>query len=68
MFSGAIADNIKMLKPEATEQEICQVLKTACAWEFVEGLEEGINTPVRETWPSFFTGTKINAYRLLEHY
>ena len=58
MFSGTIADNIKMLKPEATEQEIIQVLKTACAWEFVEGLEEGINTPVRELGRRFSQGQK----------
>ena len=58
MFSGTIADNIKMLKPEATEQEIIQVLKTACAWEFVERLEEGINTPVRELGRRFSQGQK----------
>ncbi len=48
LFSGTIADNMRMLKPDATDDEVIEALKIACAWEFVYPLEEGINTQVNE--------------------
>ena len=48
LFSGTIADNMKMLRPDASDEEIIEVLKTACAWEFVTQLEKGIHTEVSE--------------------
>lgn len=58
LFSGTIAQNIAMVKPEATEEEIIEALKTACAWEFVAQLEEGIYTSVRELGRRFSEGQK----------
>lgn len=58
LFSGTIAQNIAMVKPDATEDEIIEALKTACAWEFVEQLEEGIHTSVRELGRRFSEGQK----------
>lgn len=58
LFSGTIAQNIAMVKPDATEEEIIEALKTACAWEFVEQLEEGIHTSVRELGRRFSEGQK----------
>ncbi len=37
-----------MAKEEATDEEIVEALKTACAWEFTEALPMGINSSVRE--------------------
>ena len=48
IISGTIAENLRMVKEEATEEEMIQALKTACAWEFVEKMKNGIDTPVRE--------------------
>ena len=42
MFSGTIAENMRNVKPEATDEEIVEALKLACAWEFVEKLPDGI--------------------------
>lgn len=58
LFSGTIADNMRMVKPDATDEEIRSVLEAACAWEFVEKLEEGINTQVRERGTRFSEGQK----------
>lgn len=58
LFSGTIAQNIAMVKPDATEDEIIEALKIACAWEFVEQLEEGIHTSVRELGRRFSEGQK----------
>lgn len=48
VFSGSIADTMRMLKPEASDDEIYAALKTACAYDFVMRLPEGINTPLGE--------------------
>ena len=58
LFSGTIADNMRMAKPEATDEEIEEALKAACAWEFVGELEEGIHTQVREQGRRFSEGQK----------
>ena len=48
IFSGTIADNLRLIKQDATDEEIIEALKIACAWEFVEKLPLGINSPVGE--------------------
>ncbi len=42
VISGSIAENMRMVRADATDEEIIQCLKIACAWEFVEPLPEGI--------------------------
>ena len=58
MFSGTIADNMRMVKPDATDEEIRSALEAACAWEFVEKLENGMDTEVRERGTRFSEGQK----------
>lgn len=48
LFEGSIAENIAYGKPGATEAEIIQAAKTAEAWEFIERLPQGLETPVGE--------------------
>lgn len=48
ILSGTIAENLRMVKEDATDEEIVAALKTACAWEFVSALPEGIHNPVGE--------------------
>ena len=58
MFSGTIADNMRMVKPEASDEEIRSALEAACAWEFVGKLEHGMDTEVRERGIRFSEGQK----------
>lgn len=58
LFSGTIAENMRMVKPEATDGEIRAALEAACAWEFIENLKEGIHTQVRERGQRFSEGQK----------
>lgn len=58
MFSGTIDDNMRMVKPDASDEEIRSALEAACAWEFVEKLSHGINTEVRERGTRFSEGQK----------
>ena len=48
MFSGTIAENMRMVNEEATDEEVIEALKTACAWEFIKQLPEGINSTLGE--------------------
>ena len=56
MFSGTIAENMRNVKQDATEEEIVEALKMACAWEFVERLPEGIYSEIRERGGGFSEG------------
>lgn len=56
MFSGTIADNMRNVKEDATDEEIIDALKIACAWDFVEKLPGGINTEIRERGGGFSEG------------
>lgn len=44
LMSGTIADNLRVVKEDATEEEIRQALETACAWEFVQKMPDGIHS------------------------
>ena len=44
LMSGTIADNLRVVKENATEEEIKQALETACAWEFVRKMPDGIHS------------------------
>ena len=48
ILSGTIAENMRIVKEDASDEEIITCLKTACAWEFVERMPQGINSPVGE--------------------
>ena len=56
MFSGTIAENLRNVKPEATDEQIIEALRLACAWEFVEKLPDGINSVVKERGGGFSEG------------
>lgn len=48
MFSGTIAENMRNVKPDASDDDIINALKSACAWEFVSRLKDGIHSKIRE--------------------
>lgn len=56
MFYGTIAENMRFVKEDATDEEIIAALKLACAWEFVEKLPDGINSVIGERGSGFSEG------------
>lgn len=56
MFSGTIAENMRNVKEDATDEQIIEALKAACAWEFVEKLPDGINSAIKERGGGFSEG------------
>lgn len=56
VFSGTIADNLRIVKPEAEEDELVSVLKAADAWGFVEKLPLKMDTVINEKGVNFSEG------------
>ena len=48
LFSGTIRDNLTYFNENVGEKEIFDALKTACAYDFVSSLEEGLDTRIGE--------------------
>ena len=46
VLSGTVAQNLQIVAPEATREEMEQALKAACAWEFVSQFPEGLDHPL----------------------
>lgn len=56
LFSGTVAENLRLVKPAATDDEIKEALKIACAYDFIERLPLGINSSVKELGGGFSQG------------
>ncbi|MDO4473481.1 MAG: ABC transporter ATP-binding protein, partial [Eubacteriales bacterium] len=56
ILSGTIAENMRMVKEEATDEEIIEALKIACAWDFVERMPDTINSNIGERGRGFSEG------------
>lgn len=48
LLSGTIADNMRLAKHDATDEEIMTALELACAWKFVCQMPDGINSEIYE--------------------
>ena len=56
ILSGTIAENMRMVKEDATDEEIIEALKISCAWDFVQHLPDTINSRVGERGRGFSEG------------
>lgn len=56
LVSGTIADNLRVIKKDASDEELIEALKISCAWEFIEKLEDGINSKLGERGRGFSEG------------
>lgn len=46
LLKMSILDNVKMGKPDATDEEVIRALKDAMCWDIIEKLPDGINTMI----------------------
>lgn len=58
MFNGTIADNLRIGKQNASDQEVIEALKIANAYEFVQNLPNGINTNIGDAGGKLSGGQK----------
>lgn len=56
VLAGTIAENLRLVNHEATDEQIIQALKDACAWEFVSQLPKTIHSPIGEGGKGFSEG------------
>ena len=58
LFAGTIRDNLRFGNENATDEEMIEALKLAEAWEFVSGLEDGLDAQVEQKGDNFSGGQK----------
>lgn len=56
LFAGTVAENLRIMKEDATDEELNQALKTACAYHFVHRIPTGLASPVKEKGGGFSEG------------
>lgn len=56
MFFDTLAENMRIVKMDATEEEIIDALKQACAYEFVKALPDNIYSRIGENGKGFSEG------------
>ena len=56
MFSATVRDNLLLIRPDATDAQLYDVLRAACAEDFIRALPLGLDTPVREQGGGFSEG------------
>ncbi|QXP79630.1 MULTISPECIES: ABC transporter ATP-binding protein [Winogradskyella] len=58
LFNDTVANNLKVGKEDASDEEITEALKIANAWEFVKDLPEGIHTNIGDSGGKISGGQK----------
>lgn len=56
MMAGSILENMRLIKQNASEEEIKDALKTACIYDFVEKLSDGLEHKLGESGLGFSEG------------
>ena len=56
ILSGTVAENLRMVREDASDEELVEALQIACAWDFISKLPDGINTRVGERGRGFSEG------------
>ena len=58
IFSGTVADNLRLVCPDATEAQLWAALAAADAREFVAALPQGLDTPLTEKGANLSEGQR----------
>ena len=58
LFNTTIRDNLMLANPAATDEEILEACRTALLEEFIEGLPDGLDTPLGENGLSLSGGER----------
>lgn len=56
LFAGTVAENLRLTREGATDEELERALRAADAWDFVQELPDGLNSPVGEHGGGFSEG------------
>jgi ABC-type multidrug transport system fused ATPase/permease subunit len=56
ILTGTVAENLRMVREDATDEELIEALKLACAWDFVSAKPGGLHAVVGERGHGFSAG------------
>ena len=56
IFSGTVAETLRLVRPDAPEEALWAALRAACAEDFVRSLPGGLDCPLRERGGSLSEG------------
>ena len=56
MFAGSIAENLRVMKEDATDEQINEALRKACAYEFVHKIPTGLQSQILEKGGGYSEG------------
>lgn len=56
ILSGTIAENLRMVRENATDEEIVETLKISCAWDVVSIMPDAIHAKIGERGRGFSEG------------
>jgi len=48
ILAGTIAENLQLVNPQVTEEQMIRALQDACAWDFVSQMPQGIRSVIGE--------------------
>ncbi|MBO4298250.1 MAG: ABC transporter ATP-binding protein [Clostridia bacterium] len=58
LYSRTVRDNVRIVRPDAPDEDVFEVTRTASAHEFIESFERGYDTPVGERGVTLSGGQK----------
>jgi ATP-binding cassette subfamily C protein CydCD len=58
LFAGTVADNVRLSRPDASDEQLRAALAAAQAWEFVAALPQGLLTPIGESGTGLSAGQR----------
>ncbi|WP_042384745.1 thiol reductant ABC exporter subunit CydD [Streptacidiphilus melanogenes] len=58
LFAGTVADNVRLARPDASDEQVRQALVAAQAWEFVAGLPQCASTRIGEAGAGLSAGQR----------
>ena len=61
LFGMSVGDNIRYVVPDATDGEVLEAARVACADEYIEGLPQGLDTMLGDRGGRLSTGSAAAA-------
>ena len=58
LYSRSVRDNVRIVKPDISDEEVFEVTRTASAHDFIQSFERGYDTPVGERGVTLSGGQK----------
>jgi ABC-type multidrug transport system fused ATPase/permease subunit len=58
LFGTTVAENIRYARPSASDEDVREAARIACALEFIEALPQGFDTPLGERGSKLSTGQR----------